>query len=251
MSRQKIILLVLALALIGSGAGALVRLKEKQRLGEPGVKTEPISGSKNLHVVLPELVLNYESQEIGQPAIVTNTLPRDTSFGQRRYTHRQDTNDWLLMNVVLMGTDRTSMHKPQYCLEGGGWRIDSAASSETTIPISQPQPYDLPVIKLIASQTFKNANGEPVNYRGLYVYWFVTDGALSGEKVGRERMWWMAKNLLQTGVLQRWAYVSCFAVCAPGQEEATFERMKTFLAASVPEFQLTPKPAGSALSANP
>jgi hypothetical protein len=64
-------------------------------------------------------------------------------------------------------------------------------------------------------------------------------------------MWWMAKNLLQTGELQRWAYVSCFSVCLPGQEDATFERMKKFLAASVPEFQTTPKPAAVDLSANP
>jgi hypothetical protein len=46
---------------------------------------------------------------------------------------------------------------------------------------------------------------------------------------------------LRTGVLQRWAYVTCFSVCQPGQEEATFNRMKEFLAAAVPEFQLTPR----------
>jgi hypothetical protein len=29
-------------------------------------------------------------------------------------------------------------------------------------------------------------------------------------------------------------------VCAPGQEEATFERMKKLIAAAVPEFQRVP-----------
>jgi hypothetical protein len=53
-------------------------------------------------------------------------------------------------------------------------------------------------------------------------------------------MWWMAKDMMLTGVLQRWAYVTYFAVCAPGEEDATFERMKKMIAASVPEFQLTP-----------
>jgi len=68
---------------------------------------------------------------------------------------------------------------------------------------------------------------------------------------GGERMWSMAKHLLKTGVLQRWAYVSCFAVCPPGSEEATFERMRQFIAASVPEFQLTPKPEAAVTAAKP
>ena len=43
-----------------------------------------------------------------------------------------------------------------------------------------------------------------------------------------------------TGVLQRWAYVSYFSVCEPGQEDATFARMEKLIAASVPAFQLPP-----------
>ncbi|MSU59320.1 MAG: exosortase-associated EpsI family protein [Pedosphaera sp.] len=251
MNKQKIILMLVSLALIGGGAGVLVQLKAKQKLGDPGVKCDAIPDGKNLHVRLPELVLRYQSEEIPQEAIVTNTLPRDTSYGQRHYFRKDEPNDWLRMSVVLMGTDRTSMHKPQYCLEGAGWKIDNAASSETKIPIARPQPYDLPVIKLLATRTFQNTNGATITYRGIYIYWFVADGALSGDKSGGERMWWMAKNLLQTGVLQRWAYVSCFSICLPGQEEATFERMKTFLGAAVPGFQLTPKPPASPLSVNP
>ena len=55
-----------------------------------------------------------------------------------------------------------------------------------------------------------------------------------------QRMWWLARDLVRTGVLQRWAYVSYFAVCAPGQEEATFERMKNLIALAVPEYQFPP-----------
>lgn len=251
MTKQKLILLVVTLLLIGGAAGLLVRMKAKQQLGAPGVKTSPIPGSKNLNVLLPERVLSYTSEEIKQEAIVTNSLPPDTSFGQRRYLNKENPDDWLLLNVVLMGSDRTSIHKPEYCLEGSGWSVDRTATLETNIPMSRPQAYELPVIKMVASRTFTTTGRQPVTYRGLYVYWFVADEALSGDKSGGERMWWMAKNLLQTGVLQRWAYVSCFAVCLPGQEDATFERIKKFMAASVPEFQLVPKPAGAVVVAKP
>jgi hypothetical protein len=74
--------------------------------------------------------------------------------------------------------------------------------------------------------------------RGLYVFWFV---AHNEETTSHwQRVKWMTLDLLRTGVLQRWAYVSYFAVCAPGQEDAAFERMKNLIAASVPEFQLPP-----------
>jgi hypothetical protein len=137
-----------------------------------------------------------------------------------------------------MGSDRTSLHKPQFCLEGGGWKIDAAASVPTTVNIERPRPYDLPVMKLIASKVV-TSEGQSVQARGVYVYWFVAEDAMTAYHW--QRMWWMAKHLLRTGVLQRWAYVTCFSVCHPGQEEATFNRMKQFLAAAVPEFQLTPR----------
>jgi hypothetical protein len=54
-------------------------------------------------------------------------------------------------------------------------------------------------------------------------------------------MWWMARDLMKTGVLQRWAYINYFAPCLPGQEQATFERIKKMIAASAPQFQLTPR----------
>lgn len=241
MNKQSTILLLITLALIGSGAALLARMKANQQLGLPGVKTVPLGSGKNLRVLLPERVLQYESEQIQQEAIVTNTLPADTSYGQRRYIDRKNPNDWVILNVVLMGADRTSMHKPQYCLEGAGWQVDNAHSLETTISMERPQPYQLPIIRLLTTRSIQNASGQTIPVRGVYVYWFVADDALSGDKSGADRMWWSAKHLLRTGVLQRWAYISCFAVCLPGQEDVTFERLKNFIAASVPEFQLTPK----------
>jgi hypothetical protein len=83
-------------------------------------------------------------------------------------------------------------------------------------------------------------DGIPVSARGIYVYWFVSAEGVTSSHT--DRMWSMASHMLRTGVLQRWAYVSCFSVCPLGSEEQTFERMKQFIAAAVPEFQTTPNP---------
>jgi len=239
MKTRKLILMVSTLLLIGGTAGLLVRVKANQTLGRPGVATRPLADSKNLEVVLPEFVLDYTSEIIEQDKIAVFTLPPDTSYGQRRYTAPDDF--WAQVNVVLMGSDRTSHHKPQYCLEGAGWKIDAPASRRETVRIERPHEYDLPVMKILVTRQVEH-NGQLQTVRGVYVYWYVAEDALSGDPTGFERMWWMARELLTTGVLQRWAYVTYFAVCQPGQEQATFERLKKLIASSAPQFQLTPKP---------
>jgi hypothetical protein len=90
------------------------------------------------------------------------------------------------------------------------------------------------------SRDVKLPSGQTVELKGWYVYWFVADDQLTADH--NQRMWWMARDLMRTGVLQRWAYLACLAVCPPGQDEQTYQRMKTFIAEAVPQFQLTHGP---------
>jgi len=246
MNKQKLLLFAMTLAVIGGGAALLGHLHKNQKLGAPGVRTEPlegaVKGSPNVHVVLPALVLDYTSTEIPVDGLVTNVLPPDTSFGQRYYTASDGFA--IMLNVVLMGSDRTSLHKPQFCLEGQGWHIDQAKQTDARVPVGRPYPYELPVAKLSSSRDL-NLHGQVVPGRGIYVYYYVAENAISASTSGNERMWLLARDVLLTGILQRWAYVSYFAICAPGQEDATFERMKKFIAAAAPDFHLTPRVEGT------
>jgi hypothetical protein len=114
--------------------------------------------------------------------------------------------------------------------------------------MDRPQPYDLPVIKIVG-QLPVSVKGQTITVSVVYVYWYVTDGQLSNDQSGFDRMWSMAKKLVLKGELQRWAYVRFFSECDPGQEDATFERIKKLIVASVPQFQVTPKPSDAAMSA--
>jgi Protein of unknown function (DUF3485) len=238
MNKQKWIILIATLGLIGAAAGLLTRLQSVQKLGRPAVKTTPIPGSQRLQVNLPEHVLDSTSEAIEVDKATLTWLPQDTSFGQRRY--QAPDGFAASVNVVLMGRDRTSLHKTEFCLEGQGWRIDRNASSETKVHMDRPFPYDLPVMKFIADREVTD-QGRTLHARGVYVFWFVADGEYTARHW--QRMWWMARDLCCTGVLQRWAMIAYFTVCAPGQEDATFERMKKFIAVSAPEFQLVPSKA--------
>ncbi len=240
MKKQKWIVLLAALALIGGTAVLLARLQAVQKLGQPAVKTSPIPGSVRLKVELPEHVLDYTSEAVEMDQKTLDWLPQDTSFGQRLY--RAPDGFEASVGVVLMGSDRTSLHRTEFCIEGAGWRVDRGVSSETKVHMDRPQPYDLPLMKYIATKEGM-VNGQPFKAKGIYLVWFVAD---NDEYTAQhwQRMWWMARDLLHTGVLRRWASISVFAPCAPGQEEAAFERMKTLIRAAVPEFQLIPRLPG-------
>lgn len=224
-------------------AGLLFQWQRHQRLGPPGVKLSgeplldasgrPISAQS---VSLPAQVLNYSS--IPQPIspLELSWLPKDTTFGRRLYTAPDGFGT--LISVVVMGTDRTSIHKPEFCLTGQGWVIDQ--SEEITVPVSRPHPYALPVRKLVTSRSGVGPQGGKQALRGLYLYWFVAENAVTADH--KERMWWMARRLVTSGELQRWAYITYFAICYPGQEAETLERLKRFMAASIPEFQLAVPP---------
>ncbi len=248
MNRQMLFLSLVALGLIGATAGLITQLGGHQRLSPPGVRTHPLPGSVRLQADLPEWVLDYESQWLDVDNITLNALPPDTSFGQRRYK----APDGLVLDlrVVLMGTDRASIHKPQICLPAQGWHIDDVRSAQTSLSIQRPYLYELPVMELVASKTF-SVDGQDQSWSGVYVYWYVADDAVSANASGFQRMWWTATKLLRTGVLQRWAYISCFTACPPGQEAAAFDRMKKFIAAAVPEFQLYPQPKPIAVTTAP
>jgi len=244
MNRQKWILLAVALGLMSTGAFALVHMKANYRLGAPGVTTKEIAGSPRLNVYLPAKVLDYDSIEVPADDGLLTYMPKDTSFGERKYFAPD--GRWVQCNVVLMGTDRTSIHKPQFCLTGSGWNIDDAESAADKIRIEKPHPYDLPVMRLVTSHETKlPGRDQPSIVRGIFVYWFVAKDELTESHWVRMRN--MSTHLLATGELERWAYVFCFTACAPGQEARAYDELKRFIAGSVPQFQKTTGPRAAQL----
>jgi len=234
MKNQKWIILVVALILIAGTAGALTWLRSNQKLGRPGIKAEAIPGSVMMKINLPERVLDFTSTNMPEPQVVLGYLPPDTSYVESIYTAPD--GFWVQATSILMGADRTSIHNAEYCLTGQGF--SGLKKSVVAIPIAGPQPYQLPVARWDVSGDFQQPDGRKAKAFGVYVFWFVADGEETPDN--HQRMWWLGRDLLRTGVLQRWAYLSYFAPCAPGQEDATFERVKNLIAHSVPEFQFPP-----------
>jgi hypothetical protein len=232
MKNQKWFTLVIALLLIAGTAYALTWLRTNQKLGTPGIRGTLIPNSIALKIDLPERVLDFTSTNLPEPEEVIAYLPADTSYASRIYF----APDGLMIqsSVILMGADRTSIHRPEYCLPGHGWNIDEKKVVE--LPIDDQPPYKLEAAKWNVSTTVQQPDGQKVNVGGIYVFWFVADNE---ETMNHDKMLeWLTLDLFRTHALQRWAYISYFAECRQGQEDATFDQMKSLIAASVPKFQL-------------
>lgn len=225
-------------ALLIVGSGFLIKsLQARQRLGEPGVKvvavpieTEEGDRISDRRVGLPE-VAGYESKAGRIQTLVHDWLPKDTTYGRRLYRSPQD-GFMIDCNVVLMGADRTSIHQPQYCLPGGGWRIVEDAADEIRIGSGR-----LPVKRIVARRSVMGDRG-PMEFSVVLVYCFVTKGQVTADHGAR--MWQQAVEQLTTGVLQRWAYVACYAFCEGGKEDVAYRRVAQFLSRAAPEFMDVP-----------
>ena len=245
-SKFRMAVLGAPLVLMGVLVAILTQWRSHQKVGEPGVKViavptmveerrgtnEPIEfvGGKQ-SVYLPIDIPGFRSQPFPVAKVVWDWLPKDTVYGQKNYVAA---DGFRIQNtVVLMGRDRTSIHQPQYCLQGSGWQI--TRSERLAVPMEKPLPYELPIMRL-TTVAFDPASQQEIE--GVFVYWFVADGQLAAGH--STRMWWMAKDLLTESTLQRWAYVICFAPCPKGYSDKAYERIVEFMRVSVPQYQLTP-----------
>ena len=238
MNKRKWLVLAVALGMMAATGGYLVKAHQRIRLGAPGVKVGPGLLYDELGhlvarqcVLLPDAVLDFKGTNLPVTRGELDELPKDTTFGRKLYG---DTNHFdVQASVVLMGSDRTSIHQPQYCLGAQDWRIDE--TDRVLLPMDRPYAYEVPALKLTASRVMLNKYKQPILMRGIYVYWFVTADNLTSDQGAR--MWSIAKTAVEKGELERWAYISYFATCVPGQEAATFEQLERFIRASAPEFQ--------------
>ncbi|MGV3757179.1 MAG: exosortase-associated EpsI family protein [Verrucomicrobiota bacterium] len=235
MKRPRMLLGGLAIGLILLTGGMIQRLRSLQELGAPGVLVTKAETDSGLEVVLPERVLEYASEKQQPLPEELGYLPKDTTYGRRLY--QAPDGFQILVSVVMMGTDRTSIHRPEFCLTGQGWKINQPATGVESIKLESASGKVLEYNRMHLDKEFALADGRTTPARGLYLYWFVADGQETPGQM--ERMLMLAGNMLRTGKLQRWSYVAYFVMCRPEQEAEALERVRKFIAASAPEFQIS------------
>lgn len=126
-------------------------------------------------------------------------LPDDTEFVKSAFTN--DAGTRLFTSIVLSGTARDSIHRPQRCLKGQGNAMDGEYDLE--VPLEGRDPLTVRVIK--TSRTFRTAEG-PKPYYSFYAYWFVGQDRETASHYSR--MFWLAWDRVVRSKANRWAYIA-------------------------------------------
>jgi len=238
MRSRQLAVLFGGLAVIGLTVGAVASYQQNQRLGKPGVRYQEIAGSVAVEVLLPQDLPGYRSESLPVTQEELDMLPKDTSFGRRRFV----APDGLAfdLSVVVMGGDQSSIHRPQSCIPAQGWTI--TRQDTDTIRIQGTDTYDLNYNRLLNSKTVP-VEGNPVPVESFYVYWFAADGKVTASR--ERRIVSTAWHMLTAGEVERWAYVSVHSAFRAGASEAVYPRIRAFLETAVPELQLPPDDAAA------
>jgi hypothetical protein len=142
-------------------------------------------------------------------------LPEDTEFVKSAYTNAAGTR--VFTSIVLSGTARDSIHRPQRCLKGQGNNLDGEYTLE--VPLEGRGPLKVRVIQ--SSRTYRTAEG-PKHYYSYYAYWFVGQDRETPYHLGR--MFWLAWDRVVRSTAHRWAYIA-----VQGEREATGKAYETDL----------------------
>ncbi len=133
-------------------------------------------------------------------------LPKDTEFVKSAYTNTSGGR--IAASIVLSGTARDSIHRPQRCLKGQGNSLDGEYTLE--VPMEGRDPLKIRVIK--ATRQFRTAEGL-VPYYSYYAYFFVGQDRETPYHLGR--MFWLAWDRVVRSTANRWAYIAVY-----GEREA-------------------------------
>lgn len=126
-------------------------------------------------------------------------LPDDTEFVKSAFTN--DIGTRLFTSIVLSGTARDSIHRPQRCLKGQGNNMDG--EYDLKVPLEGRDLLTVRVIK--TSRTFRTAEG-PKPYYSFYAYWFVGQDRETSSHYSR--MFWLAWDRVVRSKANRWAYIA-------------------------------------------
>ncbi|MGA1531358.1 MAG: exosortase-associated EpsI family protein [Kiritimatiellia bacterium] len=153
-------------------------------------------------------------------------LPDDTRILKKVYEHPFKSS--VLASIVLSGSSRTSIHRPQICLVGEGREIVSTRIVE--VPIPGRDPMQVTMLEMLTRQ--QDGSGQWIKYASYYAYWFVSPDRETPHH--GERMFWMAFDRVFRGVSHRWAYIAVSGQRQEGSEQHV-EAAREFIAALQPE----------------
>jgi hypothetical protein len=171
-------------------------------------------------------------------------LPSDTEFAKKLYSNGRGLD--INCQIVLAGSEKRSIHRPEICLPGQGWTVKSGQ----VVPVSLANGKKLDVMKLVIARPVTLNNGQQKELTSLFLYWFVGKDTTTPHHMVRV----LRTNLdmLLHNTNHRWAYVIVSSPVLDGftpggqNEQQTLDSLKGFISDLAPKIMKAPEAQAAA-----
>lgn len=180
----------------------------------PNAATDPKTG---LELNLPRNIVGYNVVEREPTAEELHWLPSDTGILKKEYIpqyYKTESEVWeksITVSLILSGSDQRSLHRPEVCLDGQGWKIKESFTKKCVI---NGKDLDVKVLRL--SRKHQGKNGEIFELGAYYVYWWVGHEVTTAETFMRALIS-AQKNIFENKNI-RWGYPSVMTLISQSGE---------------------------------
>ncbi|MCG3150441.1 MAG: hypothetical protein PCFJNLEI_03927 [Verrucomicrobiae bacterium] len=222
----------IVVAILAAGILLTALTSDVTRVSEPGIQLKddlpflPVTAGEWMGG--PQGGLTKEERDV---------LPADTEGVRRVYTNQ--TGQAIYCSVVLAGRDVTSIHRPELCLSGQGWKLQQLQTERIAVPTVPGG--NLLVSRLNANSTLEAKNGKSPQAYSVFVYWFV--GKERTTPHHWQRIWWTSLDRVLHNRNHRWAYFLISTIVPPDQvgsdpaasQDAAMKLVDNFVRAAYPQ----------------
>jgi EpsI family protein len=201
-----VVQIAVVVAILGAGILVTALTSDVTRTSEPGVRLV------DEQPFLPEKVADWTGGELkGLSEDERQVLGADTEGARRLYTDKA--GDEVFCSIILAGREVASIHRPELCLPGQGWKIEN----EYTEPIHTAAAAggELKVMRMNTTHAVNSPAGRAMPVRYVFVYWFVGKGRVT--PYHWRRILWTSMDRVLHNTNHRWAYVLIYAPVTKGQ----------------------------------
>ncbi len=188
--------LAIVVAILAAGIVVTALTSDVKKVSEPGVRLVNDAPYLDAQIGLwqggPEEGLSEQERSI---------LPQDTEGARRLY--KDNAGHQIYCSIILAGRDVTSIHRPEMCLPGQGWTIES--EHVVAIPVASARGGVLRVMRMNTSREVRLEDGRTLPYHAIFVYWFVGKGRET--PYHWQRILWTTKDRVLHNTNHRWAYI--------------------------------------------
>jgi EpsI family protein len=195
-----VVQIAIVVAILGAGVLVTVLTSDVTRVSEPGVRLV------DEQPFLPDKAADWTGGELqGLSESERKLLPADTEGARRSYTDKAGNE--VFCSIVLAGREVTSIHRPELCLPGQGWKIENEYTE--SIPAAAADGGRLKVMRMNMTRAVNSTDGSALPVRCVFVYWFVGKGRVT--PYHWQRILWTAKDRVLYNTNHRWAYILIYA----------------------------------------